>query len=249
MKEEIISRLSGRIDKDLLNDLITSWELVKLEYRKGIWSRTLAESGRFVENVFRVLEFIRSGNKLEEIKDLEDIKFKLEQTPNKKLSESIRILIPRIAISLIYSLRSKKDAIHVKPIKPDQIDATLAISGCDWIIAELLRNYGIGNTAEIIDLIQRVIKKEIPLIQNFNGEKLVTRKVDCRTEILIHLLDTKEGLTRNNIGKLLKLRPASTITVNLKSLESDRYIFFKGNGKYVITEAGELELFESLSKK
>jgi len=68
MKELIIEILSEKIDKDLVKDLVNSYVSVKDSYIKGDVEGSLSKSGKFVENIFRVLKFIKSKKILKEIK-------------------------------------------------------------------------------------------------------------------------------------------------------------------------------------
>ena len=50
-------------------------------------------------------------------------------------------MVPRIALAMIYDIRSKRGAVHVKEIDPRHIDVDLAVKAASWIMAELVRVY------------------------------------------------------------------------------------------------------------
>ncbi len=244
MKEKIIDLLSKKIDKTLTVDLINSYESIKNEYVIGNYDNTLSKSGKFVENVFRVLNFIKNNSILKEIKQnqINDLTKDLLNADGSIFPESIRILIPIIANSLIYQPRSKLGAVHVKPISPDYIDAKLCVGAADWIIAELLRLYHERNTDEVIKLINNVVKEYLPVIQKIGEEKFVTIKTTCKIEILLHLYDSENGLTRKEIGEAIKNHSAPRITEAIKSMVKDKDIFFTKEKKYVISERSKKEI-------
>lgn len=207
MKEQIVKILSQKIDKDLVNDMMSSYEKIQDSYHKGQYEETLSKSGKFVENIFRILYFIKSGTKLSEIKSgqIDEIYKKLENTDGEKLSETIRIVIPRVA-KLVYTMRSKMGAEHVKPIEPDFIDAKFTVSGCDWILSELLRTYHKRDPDKVDELIQNV-KSTDTLIQTLNDsevdpfEVLLANQIDDVSipELIILSLRINESQTKSEI--------------------------------------------------
>ncbi|MDE1818705.1 MAG: hypothetical protein KGI19_08900 [Thaumarchaeota archaeon] len=240
MKDEIVSILSEKIDKNLVKDLVNSYHDVKDTYIKGDNETALSKSGKFVENVFRVLRFIKSNQVLKEIKPQEFNKISedLKNADGSKIRESIRILIPRIAMYMIYEPRSKLGAVHVKEINPDFIDGKLTIGACDWIMAEFLRVYHTRDSETVYNLIQNVVKDYIPIIQKIGDEKFVNTNVECSDEILIRLSDVlDDGLTRKDLGESMKNHfGQSAITKALQKLVKDRDIFLTKTGKYVISD-------------
>ena len=182
MKEQIIDILSQQLNADLVKDLVNSYVDVKDNHVKGDDESAISKAGKFVENVFRILKFILNGKILPEIKqwDFNDISEDLRNANSTKFPESVRILIPKIALSLIYEPRNKSGAVHQKPINPDFIDGKLVVGACDWIIAEILRIYHTRDTDAVNKLIQNVVKDYIPVIQKVGDEKFVNAKVEAK---------------------------------------------------------------------
>ena len=240
MKDEITNILSQKINKGIVKDLINSYVKVKDEFIKGNYEEAQSKSGKFVENVFRVLHNIRTTQVLKEIKSgqMNDISSKLMNANGKTYSESIRILIPQIAQAMIYEPRSKMGSVHVKPVEPDFIDAKLTVDAADWIIAELLRQYDTRDTVKVSTLINNVVKEYIPVIQKIGDEVFVDADVECDEEILIRLYDSSEGLNRNELGQAMKHSfSPSTITKKIAKLQTTKQIFLTKNKKYVIPES------------
>jgi hypothetical protein len=55
LRTQLVAELSSKLPRELVEDLITSYEKVLVEFRKAAWDETLWETGKFVENVFRLL--------------------------------------------------------------------------------------------------------------------------------------------------------------------------------------------------
>src|ERR1700737_4654724 len=123
MRDLILKNLSLAIDPKVVGGLLTSYENLTARVRKGDLDAALAEGGKFVEHALRAVEFIRTGVAPPEIKAPHQTVKDIEKDTT--LPEGLRVLIPRIAHSMIYDFRSKRGAIHVKEIDPRAIDAAL----------------------------------------------------------------------------------------------------------------------------
>lgn len=248
--KETINELVSKIPKELVEELIESYSMMLNEYVKGNWKYVLLNSGKFSENTFRVLHFLREGKIISEVSNLQEEINLLQQIPHDKMPESLRIIIPRVC-QAIYTLRSKKDAVHVKPIPSGYIDSTLAVTACSWILAEFIRLYHTSEEKKIIEIINSLVSRKIPFIEKHGGEKFVTKRIGCKNEILLLLLDSPEGLSRKEIGKVLKKYSQSTITESLKELEAGEesfVVYSEETRKYYITGFGENYITKLLSK-
>lgn len=246
-RSKLIKELSSKFPVALITDLICSYEDVVIEYRKGKWEETLWKCGKFAENVFRLLYFLVAGKEVSEVKNMREVKEKVEKCTS--LPESVRILIPRITLSMIYTPRSKRGAVHIKEINPNFMDATLSVLACQWIMAEFLRLYHTSEEEKVAELINKLVQRKIPFIEVHGGEKFIIKPLGCKNEILLLLLDSPSGLTRREIGRVIgKYYGQSTITEALQDLEKDRFINRLENGKYIISGSGEQYIHEVLVK-
>jgi len=249
LRNRVINELSRNIPQELVEDLVSSYEGTLIEYRKGRWEETLAKAGKFTENTFRILSFLLTNEVEKEAPSFKEIKDKLEKTPSAELPESIRILIPRIASSMIYDLRSKRAAVHVKEINPDYMDASLVLSACSWILAEFVRLYHTSDPQKIVEIINGLIQRKVPFIETHEGKTFVTKPIDCQSEILLLLLNSPTGLSRREIGEILSRHyTQGRITQSLQELEKERYILKLNDGRYIISGPGEGQITKVLSK-
>jgi len=248
LRELIISELSSRLPVELIRDLIGSYESTLTEFRKGSWAETLWKAGKFAENVFRVLYFIVHSKVISEVPRMSDLRDELEDLPSQKFSESIRILIPRITSAMIYDPRSKRDAVHVKPVDPDFLDSTLAVSAADWILAELLRTYHVADTQELRNAIASIITRKVPFVERHGDASFVTVHLGAEDEILLLLWDMGAGTNRATIGRSMgKVYTQARITQSLQSLLKKRFIV-KIDSLYEITGPGESHISQISSK-
>jgi hypothetical protein len=250
MKEQIIKELSSFFPEELVIDLLESYEKALIEYKKGEWNNTLLFSGKFVENVFRILHYATRKEIIREIESIQDEIEKLRSLSKNEFDESIRIIIPRIASSIPYTLRSKRNVAHFKSVDPTYIDATLSITACDWILAELIRLYHTSDETKIYEMLNIIIRKKMPFVERHGGELFITKRLGCKGEILLLLLENPDGSGRNEIGKTLgKYYTQPTITEAIQNLIEERFVAYSEiTKKYYITGPGELELTNIISK-
>lgn len=248
LREELAKILPIKIVEDLLesyNELLT-------EYIKGNWSYVLLHGGRFIENVFRALYFMATKEEIKEVESIQKVMEMLSQIPKEKAPETIRVIIPRIAYS-VYSLRSKRNSVHVKPIPSGYIDSTYVVTASGWILAEFLRQSHNIEEKEIVEIINSLVSRKVPFIEKHGEETFVTKRLGCKEEILLLLLNTPEGMTRSQIGKILgKFYSPSRITHSLDELEKNKegslVVYSEANKKYYITGLGEGYITQVLSR-
>ena len=240
LKTKVVLELSARFPSDLVDALVSSYEKVVVEFRKGAWDETLWKAGKFTENVFRLLCCVVHGKAPSEVSNIRELKKELEDLPSDIYPDSVRLLIPRIASAMIYDPRSKKGAVHVKPVDPDYMDATLVVSACDWVLAELIRLYHTKEPKEIQDIIRSIVARKVPFVERHGEEVFVVVPLGAEDEILLLLLDNRDGFNRSDIGKSIGIFYAPPrVTEALHALQEKRFIVPTSDGRYVITGPGE----------
>jgi hypothetical protein len=252
-KEEILrstirEELSNKIPAELIDSVLISYERVLTEFRKGRWEETLWSAGKFAENTFRILVFLSEGKVERECPNFAEVRAVLEKSPSEKLPESVRLLIPRVASSFVYDLRSKRAVVHVKEIEPYYMDANLVLYACSWILAEFVRLYHTSDTQKVMEILNELIQRKVPFIEMHEGKTFVTKPIDCQSEILLLLLNSPKGANRKEIGSVLgRNYTQGRITQSLQELEAARQIL-KPKENYIISGPGEERINKVLSK-
>jgi hypothetical protein len=251
-REILKEGLAKVLPEKIVEDLLESYNELLAEYRKGNWKYVLLHAGRFVENTFRALHFLVTREEVKEVESIQKEIDMLSQTPKEKTPETIRVIIPRIAYS-VYSLRSKRDSVHVKPIPSGYIDSTYVLAAASWILAEFLRLYHTLEEKEIVEIINSLVSRKVPFIEKHGEETFVTKRLGCKEEILLLLLNNPEGMTRNQIGKILgRFYSSPRITNSLDELEKNKegslVVYSEGSKKYYITGLGERYITQVLSR-
>ncbi len=246
LRDQIGSDLSAHIDAAVVEDLLLTYDDLISKHRSGDLEGALTKAGRFVEHTLRAIEFVRAGVAPVEIKSVAATVRALENDTS--LEESLRLLIPRALYGMIYNLRSKRDAVHVKEIDPRHIDVAMSVSAASWVIAEFVRLFHISDEAVVEQCMLALSRTSIPFIETVDGETIVGRQVAPRTEILLLLAHASpDGLSRTELGISAKCSPSS-VTRALNSLIGDRFVHRAASKKHFITASGEGALAEMLTR-
>ena len=247
MRETIAKNLSTAIDAAVVSSLLTSYGALIAEYRKGDLDACLINAGKFVEHTLRAIEHIRTGVAPAEIKNPASVVQHIEKDRN--LPESLRLLVPRVAYAMVYEIRSKRGAVHVKEIDPRQIDAALCVQAVSWILAELLRLYHTDDERAIAEAMASLTRAQIPMIEVFGQEVVVTNKVSCLVEMLLLIArSAPDGIDRRALGVSSKFSPPA-VTRALQRLEEERLVHQAKDGRFHITGPGEQLLTTQLAQQ
>jgi hypothetical protein len=74
------------------------------------------------------------------------------------------------AIRVVYDIRNNRDAAHLADgIDPNLQGASLVISNLDWILAELIRLYHNVSADEARKIIDALVTRKVPVIEDFDG--------------------------------------------------------------------------------
>src|SRR5438067_9214681 len=130
MRELVLYSLERGFGASVAKELIAAHDKLQGEFRKSDAEAALNAAGLFAEHALRAVEHVRTGKTPSEIKSVSATIKTIEN--DGKLPESLRVLVPRIASALLFDIRSKRGAAHVKEISPRYIDAALTAQAASW---------------------------------------------------------------------------------------------------------------------
>ena len=243
--------LSNEPHPELIEKLEDVYKKIKQNFWLGKDEECIEKIGKFVEITTRVIEYITTKTFTpfsEELRVSNKLK-QFENLPKNKFPESIRIMIPRVLYSL-YTFRSKRGGAHVKEINPNHIDATYVVSACDWVMAELIRLYHTGNDEEIKGIINSLVEKKLPIIEEFGEDlKILDPALSVFNKILIILYEKHPYyVSEENLKKWIKTKTASHITTVLSQLDNKGLIYRKEK-ECKITKKGIAYVEEKFKEK
>jgi len=241
MLVELLNDLPQTVNKELFRTLLEEYRGIKAAYYAQNYELTLTKSGKFVEITFQILSDIAFGEIPEEPKFNEICK-RLERIPEKDLHVSIRILIPRVVLTL-YTIRSKRGAVHINnEVSPNFIDSTLAVTSCDWIVGEFLRLYLTKEQKEVLRIINSISKMHVPLVEEISGELVILNpEMTAKEQILSLLLQRHPNpIQRKDIRQWVKGKSTRQTNRALSDLESESLVFETRDG-VTLTSKGIVE--------
>lgn len=238
--EIIKGALSTKLPSGLVEQIVKTFTESVAKLNSGDYGSCLNNAGLFCEHVLRALVFDVTGSVPKEIKSFSEAIKLVEKSPIS--SEALRILVPKILSSSVYDLRSKRGAVHVKGVDPQKRDAVLAVTASSWVLAELLAEHGNLAGAQLDSVIGSLMRRKLPLIEHINGDAVVIADVPTHLEALLIIDGHPEGVSRRELGKLVKRSPSS-VTHALTKLGDER-LAHQSSGLWFITGKGE----ESIAK-
>jgi hypothetical protein len=237
MRAQIIANLSAVFPPGVVEELFESYEASVRKFNARDYEASLNKAGKFVEHAFRCLEYVRTGTAPKEIKSPFQTLKDLQSA--KDLNESVSRLIPGVLYSMVYEVRSKKGAAHVKGIDPSQMDASLAITAASWVVGELLRLYHTSDDQAVRMYLSSLMRAKVPFIETIAGEIVITKQVPATLEVAL-LLSSEPGvgMSRTALGKAAGCSPPS-VTRALGKLTDQKWVHQAANGNYFLTARGE----------
>jgi hypothetical protein len=145
----------------------------------------------------------------------------------------------------VYDIRNNRDAAHLADgIDPNLQDATLVISVIDWVLAELLRIYHKVSADEAREIVDQIVSRSAPIIQQFNGAlKVLNPGLGAGDHCLVLLYHcASRGATFDEIRTWVRPKMRSNIKRTLLTLAEQKDLVHCDGHRYQITRLGEREV-------
>ena len=227
--EKFVEELVNKgIDKTIVDKLIEEYRIVKREHLLGDDEKTILHSAKVSDLILALIKNQVSGK----VVDINKIHFnklfeEITNYPKSSAEEVILTLaIPRVAES-IYTIRSKKDVAHVKTIDPSFIDSSYCASACDWMLSELILLFFKADPDEASELINSILKKKVPTIEEFeNGSIVILEKgLALKDDFLLALYHLYPNRTTDHyLVNIVRYRNPTYAGKVLTKLEHERLI-------------------------
>ena len=211
--------LTASLDPAVVERVLKTYEEIKTNYYLGGHRLSAVEAGRFCEAVVRLLQQHATGAFTPLAAKLE-VERELRRIESGSSHESVRLHIPRV-IRVVYGIRNKRDNAHLNDgIDPNIQDSTLIADSCDWIMAELVQLHHNVSPAKATTIVQDLVSKKAPLIQDFEGYLKVLDPVGRRSPSLASLPMWAPRSNRLTTWGLVTPEYAYTSQANTRSVGS-----------------------------
>lgn len=233
------------LDPTLVDELLVAYEEAKSTFYLGGLRLSAVEGGRFCEVAFRILQqqswgtFDPLGRQLDTDRLIRD----LANLPDGSMPDSVRLHIPR-SMRVVYDIRNKRDAAHLGDgIDPNVQDATLVIGVLDWTLAEFVRLHHNVSPEEAQRLVEDLVTRRAPIIQDFDGFLKVLRPLKASPHCLVLLYQRgADGATYDELNEWARPGMRANLRRTLEGLANDRAFVHHSGDRYFITQAGQREV-------
>jgi len=242
MLDQIAKSLKAHFDTALVDELLAAYQDAKHNFYLGGLRLGAVEGGRFCEAAFRMLQqattkkFTPLGKQI----DANGITAQLMNLPSANFPDAVRLHIPR-ALRVVYDVRNSRDAAHLADgIDPNLQDASLVIGIIDWILAEFVRLYHGVEADEAQRIIDALVVRKVPIVQNFNGFLKVLNPKLKVTEYLLVLLYERAtaGATYEELVSWTRPPMRGNLRRTLHKMVHDQAYLHDEAGRYFITKLG-----------
>jgi hypothetical protein len=243
VRDVVRTGLASVLNPQLVDELLEAHAEAKRNYFLGGLRLSEVEGGRFCEAAFRLLEAITTSRftPLGRSLQTDRIIAALAKLPHGSYSDAVRLHIPR-ALRLIYDVRNNRDAAHLADgIDPNTQDATLVVSVADWVLAEFVRLYHNVPADDAQDIVEQIVTREAPVIQDFGGFLKVLRPDLKPAQHCMVLLYHRgnAGATYDELKDWARPAMQSNLRRTLRGIVSDDAFAHHDGQRYYITYKGQ----------
>lgn len=245
-----VGKLSSVIDKKLLEELLKEYDIAKRFHFLEDWEKSVLHSGKFSELIMAVVKNIVDGDAI----DINDIHFDqlynniMNRTKTTAKEDILMLAIPRVARS-IYDIRNKKRVAHVKAIDPNLLDSQYCVSGCDWILAQLVMLFSQASVKETGAILHSLVEKQIPFVEQFDDGTMIVLKKDLsfKEQFLVCLYKLDVRTNKKELCRILKTY-AQLVNYTAKKLETEKLVHINDKG-IMLTKSGVRFVEDKLLKR
>ena len=220
------------IPAGLREPLLTEYRSITQNYAEHRWSPSELSGGRFCEIVYSVIDGYakqRYAPKPSKPRDFVSSCRKLESNTN--VPRSFQVLIPRMLPGL-YEVRNNRGVGHAGgDVDPNHMDATVVLSTCNWILAELVRVFHNLPIDEAQHLVDSLAERRTPLIwQEGNTKRILNPSIKVADQILLLLASEPTETATQSLLEWTEYKNRNRFLTILRKLHSDRMLELSKNG-------------------
>jgi hypothetical protein len=251
MRTKIEASLVTQAPAPLVRALLDAYAELKDNFNFERFRPSELEGGRFAEAAIRIVQHLATGSHDllgKPLSPFDKIVGALEKVPSANAHDSLRIHIPR-ALWTVYGVRNRRDVGHIGgDVNPNRADAYFVVALCDWVLAELIRLTFNCSLVEAQGMVDNLVERKIPIIQEFGGfPKILRSDMGIPDRILALTYRTgANGLAIDDLQKWLKPTKPGPIRVAVLRLDRKAFLHRDGN-RCFITLSGIRYVEENMS--
>lgn len=222
------SKALTAISTGLRKALLAEYQTIVQNYMERRWSPSELSAGKFCEVVFTILDGYAKGSYAaapSKPKDFVSACKKLESNP--AVPRSFQILIPRM-LPALYEVRNNRGVGHTGgDVDPNHMDATVAVSICNWIMAELVRVLHDFSTEEAQVVVDGLVERRVPLVWlGSNMKRVLNPKLTLKDQILLLIASAPSKVSSNDVFNWSGYAKKSYFLRLVRRLHAERLLEF-----------------------
>ncbi len=243
--DRLRTALIAKFPPKKVDEVLYHYNVLRRECRLDHWEACLVNGGKFVEAVLKCFRYLITGDEVDSVKADEEIK-RLENAIH--LSDFERLTIPR-ALRLMYEFRNKRGGAHNSSFDPIRTDCALVVAVSNWVMEELARLYLTSDARAAQKLVESLLVKDIPLVEEMDGDRLVLRP-GLSARIQLEVLLCREFPERCAIKDLIRWvhdNSVENIRVTLRGMKQKNLVHETEDG-WKLTESGMREAEKEIAR-
>lgn len=251
---EIKSQLieEGELHESSVEELLRHHQKMKFHLKNGDFEASGVHVGKFCENVANILRELYLGG----VVSNPEVGTVVDQVTSQDHAgdlEAMKLTIPRF-LRATYEIRNRRN-VHVNLDLPvSHSDTQTAVRMCTWMLAELIRIYGLPDdideikdgisdeqeerVEEVSEEIEGLASINNPLVEEHRGKILVnSTDLSMTDELLVILYFAEREVEAGKLAESLPNQNSGTVKSRLGNLKQKRMIFYE-DGKAKIAGLG-----------
>jgi hypothetical protein len=225
----------AKIPSGLRDPLLKEYRAITQNFAEHRWSPAELSGGLFCEIVYTIVDGFGSGTYASapaKPANLLTACRALESRTN--VPRSFQILIPR-ALPTLYEIRNNRGVGHVGgDVDANHMDATLVLSMCNWILAELVRVYHSLPIPAAQQLVDSLAERRIPLVWEQDGlRRVLNPELKLKEQILVLLASANGAVQIKDLQNWLDYKNSTYLKKALRELHQGRLVNVSNDGKSV----------------
>ena len=243
--DKLVKALSTKFPPKKVEEILHHYSILRRAARLDQYEICLINGGKFVEAILKCLNFLRTGNDADTVNVANTIR-QLESDAN--LDSSEKTTIPR-TLQAIYEFRNKRGGAHNFSFEPTKMDCVFVLAASNWVMEDLTRLYLTNDPEAAQALVKNLLVKDIPLIEEIDGDFLVLKpEISARVQLQIILYHhyPDRSLTKDLI-LWLHNHTAENIRTTLRNMKQKNLVHENEDG-WTLTETGIREAEVEIAK-
>jgi hypothetical protein len=243
-----LSILTSGFDSIIASAILDAYREIERNYVLRKWKPSELDAGHFVEAVRRALDLELTGQYKAFNKSLPPfnnnaLSFYEQQTGD----QSYRLLIPR-TLKSIYNIRNKRGVAHISDVNPNEMDATLILYTCKWVLAELIRLKSGLPPDQTQAMLDKIVERQCPVIwKEGNITWVLSSQMKAREQVLVLLYDSSPR-TDAELQGIIEYSNGTNFKKILKRLHAQKFIYYHSDGNCRLSPTG-LPLAEKIIRE